>query len=113
MAEKDREDRRKRELIVSALIIPLISSFLPLGGSASLFRLKGEREWDLDQTGSLNSGTCDLFSLDLSHLERAVACAPLNKQIELREEEIDVSWEFNCESNAKMFKRRRISGFYD
>jgi hypothetical protein len=57
-----------------------------LGGSASLFRLKAEKEWDLEQ----EAFTSNLFSLDLQNLEKAVACIPLFKQLELREEEIDV-----------------------
>ena len=56
------------------------------GGSDTFFRLKAEKEWDEAQTLFQN----DLFSLDMKGLELAMACIPLDKQIDLDKEDLNV-----------------------
>ena len=63
------------------------------GGSASLLRLRAEREWEAEQERDAAAAqfTSDLFSLDLQRLEAAVSCVPLYRQLDIPEEEIEVS----------------------
>ena len=61
------------------------------GGSASLLRLRAEREWEAEQERGSSQFSSDLFSLDLQRLEAAVSCVPLHQQLDIPEEDIDVS----------------------
>ena len=65
------------------------------GGSASLLRLRAEREWEAEQERDAAAAnaqfTSDLFSLDLQRLEAAVSCVPLYRQLDIPEDEIEVS----------------------
>ena len=61
------------------------------GGAASMLRMKGEKEWEEDGGADVYGANSDLFSLDLTSLEKAISTIPLLQQIGLGEEEIDVS----------------------
>ena len=61
------------------------------GGSASLLRLRAEREWEAERERDSAQFASDLFSLDLQRLEAAVSCVPLHQQLDIPEEDIDVS----------------------
>ena len=65
------------------------------GGSASLLRLRAEREWEAEERerDSAAQFASDLFSLDLQRLEAAVSCVPLHQQLDIPEEDLDVSIE--------------------
>ena len=70
------------------------------GGSASLLRLRAEREWEAEQERDAAAAqfASDLFSLDLQRLEAAVSCVPLYRQLDIPEEEIEVSAAATLES---------------
>ena len=53
--------------------------------SVSMFRLKAEKEWEEKQTMFTN----EIFSLDLTNLEKAVACVPLPVQLEIPKSEFE------------------------
>ena len=76
------------------------------GGSASLLRLRAEREWEAEQERDAQF-TSDLFSLDLQRLEAAVSCVPLYRQLDIPEEEIEVSAAATLESFYRTKKHCR------
>jgi hypothetical protein len=53
--------------------------------SDSMFRLKAEKEWEEKQTMFTN----EIFSLDLTNLEKAVACVPLHVQLDISKSEFE------------------------
>ena len=61
------------------------------GGSASLLRLRAEKEWEAEGERDSAQFASDLFSLDLQRLEAAVSCVPLHQQLDIPEADIDVS----------------------